>query len=161
MAAASAAALGANVSVEDRHGNFPFASDRMLGDICAGVIGQIFGRDSIRFAGWDTQSSDVGDLSSLMPVLQPLCAGAAGTQHGEDYVIADREKCLINPSKVLACMAYELLRGQAKKAREVKDRYRPLFENKEAYFAAVDAIEMKKNLVRYNEDGTVTLEVSE
>ena len=157
--AASAAALGANVVIEDKPGNFPLHSDTKLNNLCERVIEDIFGKHQIIYAGWDTQSSDIGDLSSLIPVIQPLCMGAEGKQHGDDYYIGDRDKCVMNPAKVMTCMIYELLKEDAALARGIKLAYKPLYNAKEDYFKAIDAIEQKKELVTYQENGDVLLKL--
>lgn len=156
--AASAAAIGASVEIKDEHGNMPFHSDRIMNRLCADIISDMFGDEVIEYIGWDTQSSDIGDLSTVIPVIQPLCCGAVGKQHGEDYYIADKEKCLINPTKVLSALVYELLRDHARMAEKVKSNYRPLYKSREEYFRTIDAIEIEKELVVYHEDGSITLD---
>lgn len=157
--AASAAAIGAHVRVQDQPGDLPFHSDVLLNRLCADVIADLFGENQIRYVGWDTQSSDVGDISSLMPTIQPLCAGASGNQHGEDYRVTDKEKCILNPARVLSCMVYDLLCGGAALAQRVKDAYVPLFADKRQYFAAIDAVCRDEELVEYQPDGSVILRV--
>lgn len=155
--AASAAALGANVTVIDKPGNLPFHSDILLTGQIEKIITDIFGEGKIAYAGWDTQSSDVGDISSLIPVVQHLCMGAVGTQHGEDYYIRDKEKAVLNPAKVMTCLIYELLREEGALGKKVIEAYQPLYKNKEEYFAAIDAIAMKKELVEYRGEGEAVL----
>lgn len=156
--AASAAAMGAHVDIKDEHGNMPFHSDRKMNRLCADLMEEMFGEDVIEYLGWDTQSSDIGDLSTVIPVIQPLCCGAVGNQHGEDYYIEDKEKCLINPVKILCAMVYELLSDDAAKARNIKASYRPLYKTKEEYFETIDAIEIEKELVCYQSDGSILLD---
>lgn len=155
--AASAAAMGAKVTIKDEHGNLPFHSDKIMNRMCADIMCDMFGDDVIEYIDWDTQSSDIGDLSSVIPVIQPLCCGATGNQHGEDYYIADKEKCLINPTKVISALVYDLLKDDAKEAVRVKESYRPLYKSKEDYFRTIDAIEFESELVQYNDDRTITL----
>lgn len=155
--AASAAAIGAGILVEDKPGNLPLHSNENLNHLCAEVMEALFGKNQILYAGWDTQSSDVGDLSSLIPVIQPLCMGAEGKQHGDDYYITDKEKCVVNPAKVMICMIYELLKEDAACARNIIDTYEPIYQTKSEYFQAIDAMEQKRNLVEYMENGNVLL----
>ncbi len=155
--AASAAALGAQVTVKNKPGNLPLHSDIRLNRLCEQVIESLFGPGQILYGGWDTQSSDVGDLSALMPVIQPLCMGAAGNQHGEDYRIEDKEKCIMNPARVLSCMIFELLRCDAAYAKEVIREYQPRYPLKEDYFKAIGAVEFEGELVAYQGNGDVTL----
>ena len=156
--AASAAALGCHVEVDDKPGNFPFHADENLSDCCQNVIEELFGKDQIIYAGWDTQSSDVGDISSIMPVMQNLCMGASGNQHGEDYQITDKEKAVVNPAKVMTAMIGKLLSEDAKGARKIKEEYKPVFGSKEEYFEAINEIQKKRELVTYQDGNQVTLQ---
>lgn len=156
---ASAAALGANVLVSDKPGNLPFVNNADIISKMDEIVTDIFGPNQIAYTGWDTQSSDVGDICSLMPVIQPHCMGAVGTQHGEDYYIADREKAVINPTIVLLCLIYELLKDEGQLARKVVENYKPIYSSKEEYFKAIDCIECEKKLVEYQENGKIVISV--
>lgn len=147
--AASAAALGAHVTISDRPGNLPYHSDRNMTEKIRFIISDIFGEGKIAEKGWDTQSSDVGDISSIMPVIQHLTMGATGTQHGDDYYITDRTKAVLNPAIVLLCLIYELLKDDASFAQKVIKEYNPVFSSKEKYFEAINQIEQEKELVTY------------
>ncbi len=153
--AASAAALGANVTVSDRPGNLPFRSNKIMTERLRTIITDIFGKNVISDAGWDTQSSDVGDLSSLIPVIQHFCMGAVGTQHGEDYYISDRQKAVYNPAAVMLCLIFDLLDNNALLAHKVMREYEPLYPTKEAYFKAIDQINQTRDLVEYRGDCVV------
>lgn len=150
--AASAAALGANVTVNDKPGNLPFKSDTVMTARLRTIITDIFGEGVIADAGWDTQSSDVGDLSSLMPVIQHLCMGASGTQHGDDYFIADRQKAVYNPATVMLCLIFDLLDNNGLLAQKVIREYKPLYQTKEAYFEAINQINQTRDLVEYQDN---------
>lgn len=155
--AASAAAMGAHINIRDKHGNLPLHSDKIMNRLCTDIMYDMFGEDVIEYLGWDTQSSDIGDLSTVIPVIQPLCCGAVGNQHGEDYYIEDKEKCIINPTKVVCALVYDLLKNNAENGIKVKENYKPLYSCKEDYFRTIDAIEFGKELVVYNDDGSITL----
>lgn len=154
---ASGAALGAKVKIYDRPGNLPLVCDKNLTDGVEKIIGDIFGANQITVDEWCTQSTDVGDISSLMPVIQHHCMGAAGTQHGADFYIADREKSLMNPAIVLLCMVHDLLKDNAVYAKKVIAEYEPLFASKQEYFQTIDGIESSRELVEYIDDGKAVL----
>ena len=50
-------------------------------------------------------------------------------------------------------MTAKLLYGDASLAHSIIDSYEPVFASKEAYFAAIDAINMNKKTVCYRDDG--------
>lgn len=157
--AASAAAMGANVRITDTPGNLPLHCSEQLNRLCEEVIGEIFGYQSISHIQWDTQSSDIGDISSLIPTIQPLCMGASGNQHGDDYKIADKDRCVINPAKVMTCMIFELLKEGAALAEEIKKTYQPVFPDKQTYFKQIDQISITQKKVQYGVDGEIVLKI--
>lgn len=154
---ASAAALGARVTIYDRPGNLPLICDKNLTMGVENIIEDIFGANQITIDEWCTQSTDVGDISSLIPVIQHHCMGAVGTQHGEDFYISDRKKSLINPAIVLLCMVHDLLKDDAIYAKRVIEEYKPVFLSKLEYFRAIDKIESKRELVQYIGDSEAVI----
>jgi len=157
-ALAASAAVGANVTIEDKPGNLPFHSSKLMNRMFEEVVEELFGKGKVIHGGWDTQSSDIGDLSSIMPVIQPLCMGAEGHQHGDDYRIADIEKAVINPTKAVVCLVVNLLSNNGEMAYRVIEEYKPLYTDKRDYFAEIDRIAIKKQLVVTNPDSSITLD---
>lgn len=77
-------------------------------------------------------STDMGDLSHVMPVIHPYTGAASGNGHGTNYLIQDYEQAVINPAKAMAMTVVDLLAGGAQRAKQVleesppamtKDRY--------------------------------------
>lgn len=154
---ASAAALGANLRIQDIPGNMPMHNDLNLNEICRESIEAIFGPGQIHYTPWNCGASDMGDLSCLMPAMHPHCTGGTGNGHGADYQVGDPEKACVNPAKMLCGMVAILLGNGAERAKKTIAEYKPVFSSKEAYFDAIDGIKMNKKTVVYNEDGTVLL----
>lgn len=155
---ASAAAIGADLLIQDIPGNMPLHNDEGLNAVCAESITEIFGEGVIEYTPWTCGATDMGDLSCLMPAIHPHATGGAGNAHGMDYQVADPVRACVNTAKMLSGMVAILLSDGAKRAGEVLSNYKPVFESKDAYFAAIDAIKMEKRTVHYNEDGTVLLD---
>ena len=159
--AASAAALGCGVTLEDAPGYMPLNNDDNLARVMADAMRQVAGPDSVMFVDtWSKGSTDMGDVSSIMPAVHPHCSGALGKGHGADYFIEDRRLACLLPAQCLAATAGLLLENGAAQARRVIENAHPLFPSKEAYLAAIDSFEMAADAVTYNEDGTVTLRYS-
>ena len=157
--AASAAAIGCNVELDDRPGYFPLNNDPNLAQIVADAMRAVAGPDCVDMDGaWSTGSTDMGDVSAIMPAVHPHSSGAVGTGHGMDYYIADKKLACIQPAQCLAVAADMLLREDAKMAKKVIEESNPYFRSKEEYLAAIDKLNMKKEAVSYNDDGTVTLD---
>ena len=77
-------------------------------------------------------STDMGDLSHIIPACHPYTAGAVGPGHSSEYIITDYESAVIVPAKIMAMVVIELLADGAKRAKEVKANHRPLM-TKQAY----------------------------
>lgn len=90
--------------------------------------------DMINFA-----STDVGDLTHLMPVLNFTFSGAVGALHSKDYRITDAYKLHIMPAKMMAITAYRLLKDGAAEAKKVIDGFEPVM-TKEEYLAYAEAL---------------------
>lgn len=159
--AAGAAALGAGVVISDRFGYMPLHNDPNLSSAAAECMLDVVPADKITTdAAWSTGCTDMGDMSTVMPVVHPMVGGACGTGHGNDYRIDDPETALVKSALFQALFAHKLLSGDAALAKDVLAKKEIIFENKEAYFAFVDKIAMDKEAVVYNGDGTVTLDYS-
>src|SRR5262245_50711542 len=83
-------------------------------------------------------STDMGDLSQIMPVIHPYTTAATGTGHGADYIIQDYVQAVVNPAKAMVMTVIDLLTGDAEKAREVLATSPPPM-SKRQYLALQDA----------------------
>ena len=81
-------------------------------------------------------STDVGDLSQVMPVVNFTHGGAAGALHSADFAVTDVDKAYIAPAKMMALTAYHLLKDGAVLARRTMDGFTPVF-TRESYIEAV------------------------
>ena len=80
--AASAAAMGANVHLQDYPGYCPLYNDKNLYQITVDVVKQAWGDDYIEEdTKWGTGCTDMGDVSCVMPTVQPYAPGASGVGH--------------------------------------------------------------------------------
>ena len=79
-------------------------------------------------------STDMGDLSHIMPAIHPYTGGAVGMGHGTDYAVRDYEQAVIRPAKAMAMAAIDLLANGAAKGLEVLARSTPPL-TKHAYLA--------------------------
>ena len=70
----------------------------------------------------------MGDLSHLFPVVNFYLRGFAGQLHSPDFAITDEKKAFLLPAKLLALTAYRLLRDNAREARQVMERFEPVFD---------------------------------
>src|SRR6058998_235078 len=122
---AGALALGATVEIETLPGYMPMTCDATMARYYEANAAKLVGAEHYRQIGHRTGSTDMGDLSMVMPVLHPYVGGARGTGHGADYEIVDKPLAYLVPAKALAAMAVDLLWEGAAAAREVTATARP------------------------------------
>lgn len=156
-----ALSLGANIEIIDIPGYAPLVNDdgmiavakeaaeRMMPDIEFTV--------SSRFS---TGSTDMGDLSRIMPVVHPYAAGATGAGHGDNYKIADPVAACVTNAKWQVAMLSLLLSDGARRAKEIVAAYKPEFESKDAYLAYMDSLNDSGDRITYQEDGTADVRFS-
>jgi len=80
---------------------------------------QIVGEENIGQTGHRTGSTDMGDISQMIPAIHPYAGGATGVGHGADYLIQDYNLAMINPAKVMAMTVIDLLADGASRAKEI------------------------------------------
>jgi len=132
---AGALAVGASVNITTIPGYLPMRHDTKLQDIFRRTAVDLLGDHATlvmparRNRGGST---DMGDLSHIIPACHPYTAGAVGPGHSSEYIITDYESAVIVPAKIMAMVVIELLADGAKRAKEVKANHRPLM-TKQAY----------------------------
>ncbi len=82
-------------------------------------------------SGHRSGSTDMGDISHVMPTLHPYMGGATGGGHGADYAIADPKLAYVEPAKQLALMAVDMLWDDAGAAREILKTWKPRMTKEE------------------------------
>ena len=157
--AASAAAMGAKVTLCDRPGYSPRIHDKGMMLVTKEAMEACLEEVVYKPEGWGTGCSDLGDVSMVMPAVHPNVGGVRGTDHGNDYVISDPDTACVDLAKVEIIMLELLLKDGAKRAKEIKANFVPTFATMADYFACIDAMDMDKDAVIYNEDGSVTLDI--
>jgi len=131
---AGALALGATVEIDTLPGYLPLAGDATLARYFRDNAVRLVGADEYREVGHRAGSTDMGDLSQIMPIVHPYMGGARGTGHAADYAIVDPELAYVTPAKALAFMVVDMLADDARRARDVLDRATPRL-TRDAYLA--------------------------
>src|SRR5213083_1559316 len=116
---AGALALGAQVEIETLAGYMPMTCDDAMAAHFKRTMARLVGEEHYRQIGHRTGSTDMGDLSQVMPILHPYIGGARGSGHSADFQIEDKALAYVAPAKALAAMAIDMLADGAAGAREV------------------------------------------
>jgi amidohydrolase len=122
---AGALALGAKVEIETLPGYMPMTCDANMAKMYRENWVPVVGEENYRQIGHRTGSTDMGDLSMVMPVLHPYMGGATGSGHGADYQIVDHKFAYLGIAKGLAGMVVDLLADGAAGGREVLESAKP------------------------------------
>ena len=150
----AALSLGTNIEIVDIPGYAPLKNDDNLIRIVQEAMQAILPEHTICVEnGIGSGSTDMGDLSCIMPVLHPYAGGAAGKPHGNNYQIIDPVTACVDRAKLQLGMLLLLLGGEGQQAKKVLQEYTPQFESKEAYFAYVDSFCSQGNRIEYDEEG--------
>jgi metal-dependent amidase/aminoacylase/carboxypeptidase family protein len=129
---AGALALGAKVEIETLPGYLPLFNHQGMAAYFKANAGALFGADQVTESGHRSGSTDMGDISHVMPTLHPYMGGARGSGHGADFAIVDPRLAYVEPAKQLALMAVDLLWEDGQGAREILRDWKPRM-TKEAY----------------------------
>jgi len=122
---AGALALGAQVEIETLPGYLPLFNHAGMAQHFKANAAALLGADQVTETGHRSGSTDMGDISHIMPTLHPYMGGASGSGHGADFAIADPRLAYVEPAKQLALMAVDLLWGNAEAAREMLHAWKP------------------------------------
>jgi amidohydrolase len=131
---AGALALGARVEIETLPGYLPMRCDPIMAEHFRAIMAGLVGDEHYCRIGHRTGSTDMGDLSQVMPILHPYIGGARGTGHAADFEIVDEHLAYLGPAKALAAMVVDMLADGARGAREVIAKAKPPM-TRESYLA--------------------------
>lgn len=155
--AASAAAMGAKVCLRDIPGYCPRMTSMDSLELMKEAMEQVLDKVVFNPSAWGGGSTDMGDVSTVMPVLHPYVAGAAGASHGNDYYIADPEKACVKSAQVQLVFLVMALRNGAEKAKAIIANYKPVYSSIAEYLECTGKLNLDIQAVTYGEDGKVTL----
>ena len=122
---AGSLAVGANVTIQTIPGYMPLTQNKAMGDIFRANSVDLVGEENVGHVAHRTGSTDMGDVSQLMPAIHPYVGGASGLGHGDDYVIEDYGLAAITATKALAATAIDLMGDGATNAGNIISGQRP------------------------------------
>ncbi len=154
----AALSIGTNIEIIDAPGYGPLHNDKGMIELCQEAFDAMFpGEKFVVHPAMSSGSTDVGDLSALMPVVQPYAGGACGKSHGNDYEIVDAEEACVKNAMWQINMLHMLLTDNAVRAKKIIEDFKPLYESKEAYLAFIDSLDTSGDRIEYHADGTASV----
>ena len=116
-------ALGAEVEIVDIPGYYPLMQNPCVGKLFAenaqSLAPDALIEDGKPFGG----STDMGDVTWLLPAIHPSVNGFKGILHSAELDIADEDLAYILPAKLMVMTVIDLLADGAKAAVEIKNAY--------------------------------------
>lgn len=155
----SALSLGVNVEIIDIPGYAPLDNDMNMILLAKEAFekvfpGQVFPVD-VNDIG--TGSTDMGDLSCVIPSVHPYCAGASGAGHGSNYQITDPEKACVMNAAWQVGMLKMLLSNNAERAKKVIAEFKPKFASKQEFLSFLDGINDSGDRIAYVDDNNANV----
>lgn len=137
--AAGAYGVGATLKITTAPGYLPVVPhecpefmDELAHEIAPG--GEI---ERVPLGSHATSSTDVGDLTHIMPVLKFTTGGFEGATHSDTFKVVDEEKAYVATAKMMALTAYRLLRNSAAEMHQLTEKIKPIL-TKEEYLKYMD-----------------------
>jgi amidohydrolase len=116
---AGAMAVGAQVKIQTIPGYMPLQQNKAMAEIFRANAVELVGEENVGYVDHRGGSTDMGDISRLMPVIHPYVGGATGLGHGATYVVEDYALAVIKGAKALAYTAIDLLSDNASHGNSV------------------------------------------
>ena len=148
----AALSLGANIETETTPGYAPLLTAGGMDEI-AKLGAEGLGFDFINDPDFCTASSDMGDLSCIMPVMEPSIPGASGNLHSPNFRYSDKELACVSSAKWQLQMLALLLENNAERANKIIKNYKAPFSSKEEYFEFIKKLDCRCECITYKESG--------
>lgn len=130
-------AIGAETVIETLPGMFPLSCSPKLNELFIANVKENSPETKIEDAGHFTASTDMGDISHIMPAIHPFIGGVDGGLHTKDFRVTDFETAALMPGKVFAMSIIDLLWDDGAMAKEVLETEKPIL-TKEEYLAKME-----------------------
>lgn len=154
----AAVSLNCELEIHDAVGAAPMLEDKNLAAIAGEALRAIIpDAKYIFFDNVDTGSTDMGDVSCLMPVVHTYIPGVSGKGHGNNYQVSDPETACVTSAKWQLAMLGILLGNNAERAKQVLSEFKPRFASAKEYFKVHDELSGEGDRIFYNDDKSVTV----
>lgn len=119
----AAYAVGAKAVIEDLPGYLPLQESPGLSDIFADNVKSLFPELTLCRSQPFCGSTDMGDLSFLLPVIQPTISGFTGALHSRDFRVSDPELAYLTPAVLMASTAADLLKDHGRQGLRIMESF--------------------------------------
>lgn len=130
-------AVGAKTIIETLPGMLPLSCCRRMNELFVANARTACPDVDIKDAGHFSASTDMGDVSHLIPVIHPFIGGTDGLLHTADFHVVDFEAAVLLPAKAFATTLVDLLWDDAAEAGKIIADFTPKL-TREEYITKLD-----------------------
>ena len=124
-------AIGAETIIETLPGMMPLSCNARLNELFVENSKQAWPGIAIKDAGHFSASTDMGDVSHIIPVIHPFIGGTNGLLHTADFKAVDFKAAVLLPAKAFAMTLIDLLYDEAQEAKAIIDNFEPILTKEE------------------------------
>lgn len=128
---AGAMAVGAKVIIQTHPGYLPLAQNKTMNEVFQSNANSLVGGENVGRVTHRTGSTDMGDVSQIMPAIHPYVGGATGLGHGANYVVRDYDLAVLTAAKSIAATVVDLLADGAEAGGKIIAGHRPAMSRNE------------------------------
>ena len=122
-------AIGAETIIKTLPGYLPLDCPQPFNNLFLGNAKQLVSKENIKYSGHFGASTDMGDVSHLMPTIHPYIGGVVGALHTRDFKAVDYIAACVLPAKLMAMTIIDLLANNAQEANSIIKSHPPLMTN--------------------------------
>jgi amidohydrolase len=140
---AGALGVGAKVEITTTAGYLPIQNFEPLAHCWERNASLLLGEGNVHHLGAFGGSTDMGDLTHLLPGIHPFVGGFAGDLHSKDFQYVDEEMAFIISAKILAATVIDLLGQDAGEAHSIIKQFTPKLDKHE-YLQLLDSLSYRR-----------------
>lgn len=118
-------AVGARTEIKVLPGMFPLSGNKAMYDLFYENSRGFVPPEGFAEGGHMAGSTDMGDITQIMPGIQPFTGGMDGVLHAAEARVADYDAAVGVPAKAMAATIIDLLADDAAKAKEILADFKP------------------------------------
>ena len=158
--AGAAVSLGVELEISDTLSAAPMTDSPKLAEVAGEAIKMMLPDAEYHFFNKPmTGSTDMGDVSAIMPTVHAYIPGVEGKGHGIDYRIADHDIACLMSAKWQIAMLHILLSDGARRAYDVLDGFTPRFASAKELLDFKMELSREGDRVFYSDGGEITVKV--
>ena len=112
--------VGAEAEIQTIQGYAPLKQNYALGEIFREVSELFIAKENIHTGIDMVGSTDIGDLSHILPCIQPTVGGFEGELHSKEFKVTDPYIAYVLPAKIMALTVVRLLANGGQGIQAVK-----------------------------------------